>query len=309
MNDFFSFLKFIFDDYTLPSSGTVRAKLTFLIFTHFRMSTPHKIILNNFSILYRCSSLFIGLFFLIVELIVMVFQGCLLRWKNHFEAICSICIFQTCFVLRKTIEKKIISYSKIIQCTNHWIKWSILHRYTKYQKLAFVLPCKSYIENKHHSIKDMFDWNKEIFFWIFLVFLCRWSVIFFVNLCVDKRYMRFLKTVFATVWSSWIIFSRFCNLFLMIIPSHPRAVRAKLTFLIFTHFRMSTPHKLILNNFSILYRFSSLFIGLFFLIAELIVMLFQGRSLRWEIILNNFQYLYLSDTFCIKKNNRKKIIS
>ena len=102
-----------------------------------------------------------------------------------------------------------------------------------------------------------------------------------------------------------MIFSRFWNLFLMIIPSHHRT-QCTQNFLTFTHFRMSTPHKFILNYFSFLYRCNSLFIGLFFLIAELIVMLFQGRSLRWEIILNNFQYLYLSDTFCIKKNNRKK---
>ena len=40
INDIFSLLKFIFDDYTLQSLGTVLAKLTFLIFTHFRMSTP-----------------------------------------------------------------------------------------------------------------------------------------------------------------------------------------------------------------------------------------------------------------------------
>ena len=106
MNDIFSLLKFIFDDYTLPSSDTVRAKLNFLIFTHFRMSTPHKFILDNFSILYRCSSLFIGLFSLIGELIVMFFQGCWLNFKIILKQFSVFVSFRHVLYKEKQLKKK-----------------------------------------------------------------------------------------------------------------------------------------------------------------------------------------------------------
>ena len=117
-----------------------------------------------------------------------------------------------------------------------FVTFCVYKRYMRFLKTVFVTVCRSLMKTVFVTVR-----------------------FFFVTLCVDKRYMRFLKTVFATVYSSRMIFSRFWNFFDDYTLPSSGTVRAKLTFLIFTHFRMSTPHKLILSNFSILYRCNSLF--------------------------------------------------